>query len=235
MDEVQQVMELERTQRFLTLFHRAKLTYHDDGTRLAAEGWDTPWQVLISTIMSAQNRDESTIVTAEALFDKYPDLESLASAEFEDVYEVLSSINYNKSKSDYVITSAQRLVETYGGSVPNDIDELLTLKGVGRKTANLVLSEVFEEPAICVDTHVHRLANVFDLVNADKRDGSEGSTEKQLQTVAPEDFWRHINRYFVLWGQHVPGEDKARLLSALEPLPNCFSLGADPLYLPEDV
>ena len=200
------------TKRFLYLFHRSKTTYEETARRLAAEGWDEPWQVIISTIMSAQNRDESTIKTAETLFDKYPSLDELADADYDDVLDVFSSINYNKSKTDYVITTAEHLKSEYDGEVPNSRDELLSLKGVGRKTANLVLSTVFTQPAICVDTHVHRISNVFDLVDTDKPNG----TEQGLEDVAPRQYWRHINRYFVLWGQDIPGDDKKRLLEGLD-------------------
>jgi endonuclease-3 len=203
------------TQRFLVLFHRAKHTYEDTARRLAAEGWDEPWQVLISTIMSAQNRDQNTIRTAEALFDAYPAVNDLAEADYDDVLDVFSSINYNKSKTDYVITTANTLIDEYNGDVPSNRDDLLSLKGVGRKTANLVLSTVFDAPAICVDTHVHRISNVFNLVNTDSADG----TEDTLQDVAPKQYWKHINRYFVLWGQDQAGHDPDDLLSVLDDLP----------------
>lgn len=202
----------DKTKRFLYLFHRSKTTYEETARRLAAEGWDEPWQVVISTIMSAQNRDESTIQTAEALFEAYPSIQALSQAKYDDVLNIFSSINYNKSKADYVITTADSLVSEFDSDVPNNRDDLLSLKGVGRKTANLVLSTVFEQPAICVDTHVHRISNVFDLVNTDKPNG----TEKRLEDVAPEQYWRHINRYFVLWGQDIPGDDQDRLLDGLE-------------------
>lgn len=202
----------ERRELFLELFRRAKKTYEESEVRLAADGWDEAWKVLITTILSAQNRDPLTIKVGEELFEEYPTIDSLADASYNDVLSVLSSVNYNKSKSEYVIATAKRLRDEYDYEVPEDIDELLTFHGVGRKTANLVISEVFEKPAICVDTHVHRIANVFGLVDTTNRD----KTEEELKKVAPKEYWRHINRYFVLWGQDVPGDDKERLLDALE-------------------
>ena len=202
----------ERRERFLKLFERAKKTYEDTDVRLAAEGWDKPWKVLITTILSAQNRDPLTIKVGEDLFQTYPTIDALANASYNDVLDVLSSVNYNKSKTEYVITTAKMLRDEHNGVVPDTMEELLAFHGVGRKTANLLLSEVFKKPAICVDTHVHRIANVFNLVDTEKRD----NTEKQLKKVAPKDYWRHINRYFVLWGQDVPGHDKERLLRALK-------------------
>lgn len=202
----------ERKELFLELFRRAKKTYEESEVRLAADGWDEPWKVLITTILSAQNRDPLTIKVGEELFKEYPTIDSLADASYNDVLSVLSSVNYNKSKSEYVIATAKRLRDEYDYEVPEDIDELLTFHGVGRKTANLVISEVFEKPAICVDTHVHRIANVFGLVDTTNRD----KTEEELKKIAPKEYWRHINRYFVLWGQDVPGDDKERLLDALE-------------------
>ena len=200
----------DKTARFIELFNKAKATYEDSETRLAAEGWEEPWQVLIATIMSAQNRDPLTIQVSEELFTKYSSIQELAEAPYEDILEVLSSVNYNRNKSKYIKQTAQMLAKD-DGNVPDTMKELLKYPGVGRKTANLLLSEVFEKPAICVDTHVHRLSNVFDLVDTDKPD----QTERELKKVAPKKYWRHINRYFVLWGQDVAGHDKEKLLDAL--------------------
>lgn len=197
---------------FKKIYSLAKKRYENEARRLAAEGWEKDWQVVTSTIMSAQNRDESTIETAEKLFEKYPDLEHLANANLEDVQNILSSINYYKNKSKYIIKSANQLLKWHDGRVPDTIPELLKLTGVGRKTANLVLTEVHDKPAICVDTHVHRMSNVFGIVNTKNAD----ATERELKRIIPKKYWKNINRYFVLWGQDVPGRDKERLLSHLQ-------------------
>ncbi len=206
------IFEKDRTERFITLFERAKRTYEEEARRLAADGWDEPWQTLVATILSAQNRDEVTIPAAAELFKKYDSVEKLAEARIDEVEDILDSVNYYKSKSQYIVETAQRLVDEYEGTVPDSLDELLSLPGVGRKTANLVITEVHDKPGICVDTHVHRIANVFGLVDTDRTD----ATEQELREVAPQEYWKEINRYFVLWGQDVPGEDPERLLDRLE-------------------
>ena len=104
------------------------------------------------------------------------------------------------------------LLEDYGGKVPDNIDELVKLKGVGRKTANLVLAVVHKQDSITVDTHVHRLSNVLGLVDTRNR----SKTEDELKKIAPKKYWSRINRIFVLWGKDVPGRDKEKLLKKLE-------------------
>lgn len=108
--------------------------------------------------------------------------------------------------------TANTLLDEYDGNIPDTMDDLLNLTGVGRKTANLILTEVHDKPAICVDTHVHRISNVFDIVDTEKPDG----TEQELRRIAPKKYWKEINRYFVLWGQDVSGRDKEKLLERVK-------------------
>jgi endonuclease III len=203
---------MNKTTEFVELFTRAKQTFIDSEMRLAADGWDEPWKTLVATIMSAQTRDEVTIPIAEDLFATYPTVHDLADASYADVLDVFESLNYNKNKAEYVITTAKTLRDDYDGFVPDTRKELLDLMGVGRKTANLVLSEVFDKPAICVDTHVHRISNVFDIVDTER----PKATEMRLMEVAPKEHWKDINPVFVRWGKTVPGRDKERLLAALD-------------------
>lgn len=197
---------------FLKIFKKAEKTYGASSKRLAAEGWKADWQVLIATIMSAQTRDEVTIPVAERLFDRYSSLETLARARVPAVLNIIKSVNFSPRKARYVIASARALVAEHHGNVPDTIDALIALPGVGRKTANLVLSEIHGKEGICVDTHVHRIANVFGFVHTK----TPTQTEFALMQVAPRSYWSRINRIFVLWGKHVPGRDKARFLKALE-------------------
>ena len=196
---------------FLHVFKLANKRFGKSAYRLAGEGWDAPWQTLIVTIMSAQSRDETTIPIAEGLFKRYPTLVSLAEARYEDVLALLRSMNYNRTKARHVIACCKELLVRYDGQVPETIDELITLPGVGRKTANLVVTECFAKPGICVDTHVHRIANVLGLV----RTKTPTETEFALRAVAPQRYWEKINRVFVLWGKHVAGTNKKKLLAAL--------------------
>lgn len=202
---------MDRKKEFIRIFNLLEKKYSSDKKRLAGEGWAKPWQIVVATIMSAQSKDELTIVIAENLFKKYPSLKSLAKASQVDVLKIFKSLNYNKTKSKHVIACANALLFDFGGEVPKTMDELLTLPGVGRKTANLVITEVYDLPGICVDTHVHRISNVFGVVNTKTPD----QTETELKNLLPKKYWNKINRYFVLWGKEVPGYDKEKLLNHL--------------------
>ncbi len=203
---------MDKLKYFLEIFTRAELKYGSVDKRLAGEGWVEHWQTLIATIMSAQSRDETTIPIAETLFVKYPTLNSLAYAKYSDVLRVFRSLNYNKTKARKVIACAKTLVIHFDGKVPETIELLVTLPGVGRKTANLIITECFGKEGICVDTHVHRLANVFGFVKTK----TPTETEMALREFVPREYWSRINRIFVLWGKDVVGRDKDKFLKVLD-------------------
>jgi endonuclease-3 len=203
---------MNKTKYFIKIFRKAEKKYDSNDKRLSAEGWGPEWQVLIATIMSAQSRDETTIPVAELLFKRYKTLDELSKAKYKDVLLIFSRLNYNRTKAKNVIAAAKFLVEKHDGKVPSTIEELIEIPGVGRKTANLVLSEIYKKDAICVDTHVHRISNVLELVKTKSPHG----TEIELQKIAPKRYWSRINRIFVLWGKDVPGRDKKKLLEKLE-------------------
>ncbi|MBS3106595.1 endonuclease III [Candidatus Woesearchaeota archaeon] len=196
---------------FLKIFNAAERKFGKDPTRLAGEGWPEPWQLVITTIMSAQSRDETTIPVAEGLFRKFPTLEQLAQADSEEILAALKSLNYNKTKARHILATAKILNERKG-EIPNTIDGMLQLPGVGRKTANLVVCEIHNADGICVDTHVHRISNVLGLVKTK----TPHQTEKALQKIAPKRYWSRINRLFVLWGKKVPGRERKKLMAALK-------------------
>ncbi len=197
---------------FLKIFRKAEKKYSRSARRLAAEDWRHDWQTLVATIMSAQSRDETTIPIAEKLFKKYNSLRKLANARYEDVLGILRSMNYNKTKAKNVIAAAKMLVNKFNGEIPDSIDELVKIPGVGRKTANLVLTEIHNKDAITVDTHVMRLSNVLKLVNTKTPE----QTEYELMKIAPRNYWKRINRVFVLWGKEVPGRNRKKFLEKLE-------------------
>ncbi len=202
---------MDKTKLFLKIFKKAEKKYVNSSKRLAAEEWKKDWQVLISTIMSAQSRDETTIPIAENLFRRYNTLKKLADADYEDVLKILKSMNYNKTKSKHVIKAAKFILENFKGKIPDEIDELVKIPGVGRKTANLVLTEVHNLDGITVDTHVHRISNVLGLVETK----TPNQTEKTLRKIAPKKYWSKINRIFVLWGKEVSGRSKEKLLRSI--------------------
>jgi len=201
----------QRKKEFIKIFGLAEKHYAYDKKRLAAEGWKEHWQTLFATILSAQTRDETTIPIAEELFKKKT-LDQIAKSLPLDIKKIIRSINYNNTKSEHLVQAAQLLVKNYNGKVPSKIEELLLIPGVGRKTANLILGEIYGKDTICVDTHVHRISNVFGFV---KTLTSE-ETEKELMKIAPKKYWNKINRIFVLWGKEVPGYDKSKFLEKIK-------------------
>lgn len=206
------MLALEHRQKhFKEVFALAQKKYSKSKYRLAGEGWEHIWQTLIATIMSAQTRDETTIPVAENLFKKFPTLQALAKAEVKDVRIMIGAVNYCNTKAKHIVETAQLLLEKYDGVVPQTIDELITLPGVGRKTANLIIAECYNKDGICVDTHVHRISNVFGFVQTK----SPAETEMELMKVAPKKLWKHINRIFVLWGKEVTGYNEEDFLNAL--------------------
>ena len=201
----------QRKKEFIKIFKLSEKHYAHDKKRLAAEGWKEHWQTLFATILSAQTRDETTIPIAEELFKKKT-LEQIAKSLPLDIKKIIHSINYNNTKAEHLVQAAQLLVKNHNGKVPSKIEELLLIPGVGRKTANLILGEIYGKDTICVDTHVHRISNVFGFV---KTLTSE-ETEKELMKIAPKKYWTKINRIFVLWGKEVPGYDKSKFLEKIK-------------------
>ncbi len=203
---------MDKKNYFLEVFRKAEKKYGNSVKRLASAGWNEDWKILIVTIMAAQSRDETTIPIAEELFRNYNSLKKLARAKIEDVLKIFKSLNYNRTKAKNVVLAAMFILREFNGQIPDNIDELVRIPGVGRKTANLVLIEVHKKDAICVDTHVHRISNVLGLV--DTKNPEE--TERELEKIVPKKLWARVNRIFVLWGKEVSGRSKEKLLKSLE-------------------
>ena len=140
----------------------------------------SPYQLLVATILSAQCTDKRVNLTTPALFSAYPTPQALAEASFDDVLELIRSISYPNSKARHLIGMAQKLVADFGGEVPSDIDALMSLPGVGRKTANVVASITWRQPVIAVDTHVFRVSRRLGL--------SRGTTPRAVEL----DLEKHI-------------------------------------------
>jgi len=203
---------MNRQKYFLEIFHKAENKYSASSKRLAGDDWEKDWQTLIATILSAQTRDETTIPVAEALFKRYKTINALSKSRYDDVLKIIQRVNFSPAKAKNIIASAKYLVEIYNSKVPETIEELIKMPGVGRKTANLVITEVYKKEGICVDTHVHRISNVLGLVKTK----NPKETEFALMNIAPKKYWSRINRIFVLWGKDTPGRDKKRLLENLD-------------------
>ncbi len=172
----------------------------------AASSKDTPWEVLLFTALSARTRDDQTEPAFRRLMARYPTITALAKAKAGDVAAVLKTIGLYRTKAKNVVALAKVLVSRHGGTVPADLDALVELPAVGRKTASCVLVYAFGIPAIAVDTHVHRIANRLGWAKAKDPVG----TEKDLRRVLPQKHWLDVNRVMVSFGRDVciPGVPK---------------------------
>lgn len=155
-----------------------------------------PFKVLVATILSARTKDETTAAAAARLFERAPDPEGLAALDEATIRELIYPVGFFKSKAGYLARLPAALT-AFGGRVPEEIDELVTLPGVGRKTANLVRSVAFGKDAICVDTHVHRIMNIWGYVETTTPE----QTEKALRAKLPRRYWQKINSLLVAFGQ----------------------------------
>jgi endonuclease-3 len=158
-----------------------------------------PFNILIGTILSARTKDESTTKVAGKLFAKYKSVKALANAKVRDVEKIIRSIGFYHVKAKRIIEVASIINTKFNGKVPDDLDTLITLPGVGRKTANCVLVYAFEKPAIPVDVHVHRISNRLGLVDTKTPE----ETELELMKKVPERYWLEINDTFVMFGQNI--------------------------------
>ena len=159
-----------------------------------------PFQLLIAVILSAQCTDKRVNMITPSLFEAYPTPEKLAEATPEDVYGYIKSVSYPNNKSKHLVGMAQMLLNEFGGTVPSDIDELQKLPGVGRKTANVIASVVFDKPAMAVDTHVFRVANRIGLTTNSK---TPLATEKELVKNIPETYLSKAHHWLILHGRYV--------------------------------
>jgi endonuclease-3 len=158
-----------------------------------------PLSILIGTILSARTRDENTSLVVKKLFAKYKTAHELARAKVSDVEKIIKPTGFYRVKARRIIRVASLIDSQYSGKVPDDLDELLKLPGVGRKTANCVLVYAFDKPAIPVDTHVHRISNRLGLVETKTPE----ETEIALMKKIPKKYWLKINDTFVMYGQNI--------------------------------
>ena len=180
--------------------------------RLAAESWRSPWQILISTILSARTRDEKTIPVAKELFNKYPIVKKLAEARIRGVEKIIKPLNFYKNKSKNIINCSKKIYKEYKGKVPEDIEELIKLSGVGRKTANVFLSEVGHR-AIGVDTHVSYISQKLNWTKSEKPD----KIEEDLKNLFSKKNWSKVNSTLVRFGKtHTSRRKKDELLEEVK-------------------
>ena len=160
---------------------------------------ETAWQLLIATILSAQCTDERVNMVTADLFVKYPTLEAFANASQEELEQDIYSIGFHHAKAKNIIGCANKLVNNFDGEVPDTMDELLTLDGVGRKTANVILGNVYHIPSIVVDTHVKRISKRLGFTNNDDPE----QIEKDLMKALPKDRWILYNIQIITFGRNI--------------------------------
>ena len=170
--------------------------YPDPETAL---NYNSEFELLIATILSAQTTDKQVNKVTSNLFSKYNTPEDFAKLEPEELEKEIQSIGLYRNKSKYIIKTANKLIEDFNGEVPDTRKDLIQLSGVGRKTANVVLSCAFTKDAFPVDTHVYRLANRIGLVKADKvREVEDG-----LMDVVPKKYWSKMHHWLIFHGREV--------------------------------
>lgn len=162
--------------------------------------YDNPYQLLVAVILSAQCTDKRVNMTTPAIFEKYPDADSLSKATFDELFPFIRSISYPNNKTKHLIGMAKMLQEQFNGEVPLTVDELVQLPGVGRKTANVITSVVDQQPNMAVDTHVFRVSARIGLtLNAT----TPLATEKQLIAHIPKELIHIAHHWLILHGRYV--------------------------------
>jgi len=161
--------------------------------------WETPFQLLIAVILSAQTTDKGVNKATPALFAKFPDAESLAGAEVSEVEACIKTIGLYRTKAKNIIRTAQMLVQDFNSELPRDKKTLQLLPGVGRKTANVVLGEAFGVPGIAVDTHVERIAKRLDLV---PQKATVLEVEEKLMKWIPKEDWTQSHHQLIFFGRY---------------------------------
>lgn len=177
--------------------------------------YDSPFHLLLAVILSAQCTDKRVNLVTPAFFEAFPDPESLAAATEEQVFPFIKSVTFPNNKTRHILRAARILVEEFGSEMPSDIDGLMKLPGVGRKTANVMLSVVWNKAAMAVDTHVFRVSNRIGLTHNSK---TPLATEKTLMKYIPADKVSRAHHWLILHGRYVC---KARK-------PDCLNCGIAP-------
>lgn len=174
--------------------------------------YKNPYELLVAVILSAQCTDKRVNLLTPAIFEKYPTVDEMALASPEEIFEFIKSCSYPNNKSKHLVGMAKKLQADFAGIMPEDVDELQTLPGVGRKTANVIASVVFNKPAMAVDTHVFRVSNRIGLsINAK----NPHQTEMQLIEHIPDELIPKAHHWLILHGRYVCNARK----------PNCLECG----------
>lgn len=160
---------------------------------------ESAWQLLIATILSAQCTDARVNIITKDLFCKYPNLEAFANAKQEELEQDIKTAGFYKNKAKNIIACSKRLIETYHGEVPKKLEDLITLAGVGRKTANVIRGNIYDDPSIVVDTHVKRISNKLGFT----KEQDPVKIEFELMEILPKDHWILYNIHIIRLGRTI--------------------------------
>lgn len=159
-----------------------------------------PFELLVAVMLSAQCTDKRVNLVTPALFEAYPTAEAMAKATKEDILRYVHSVSYPNSKAEHLVGMAQRLVSEFGGEVPDTVEQLTTLPGVGRKTANVVCAVIWQKPTMAVDTHIFRVSERIGFTTGSK---NPLQTERELVKYIPEDIIPKAHHWLLLHGRYV--------------------------------
>lgn len=188
-----------------------ELKRYGKSMRLAAEEWDEEWQTLIAIILSARTRDEVTIEVCKKLFKRYNNLKDIANANYENIAEIIRPVNFYRNKTRNLINCAKVIVGNFNGKVPHNIDLLVSLPGVGRKTANVFLAE-YEHDAVGVDTHLSYCSRKLGWT----KNQHPHKIEQDLMSLFPKKYWRSLNSAAVHFGKtYTSRKEKDRLFDEI--------------------
>jgi len=188
---------MNRQKRATGTFDSLRKVIPEPETELA---YENTWQLLVAVMLSAQCTDARVNIVTPALFERFPDSKSMAGCTSDEVLPWIKSISYPNSKAKHLVESASILQDRFGGKVPSTVDELVQLKGVGRKTAQVVASVAFNVPTLAVDTHVFRVANRIGLVT--RAANTPEKVERQLKRLLPETSWGASHHLLILHGRY---------------------------------
>jgi endonuclease-3 len=192
-------MDNAQISRVIKLLKAAMRGLPDPSVTLVGKKYKSPFLVLISCLLSLRTRDETTLPASERLFARADSMRSMAKVPVSEIQKLIYPVGFYKTKALRIHDICDDLIHRFNSKVPDDMDQLLSLKGVGRKTANLVLTEGFGKPGICVDTHVHRISNRLGYIKTRTPEETEFALRKKL----PREYWIEYNALLVTWGQNV--------------------------------
>ncbi len=192
-------MDLKTFEKAFKILKKESKNWNAPVVAFMGRNGNDPFKILISTILSLRTKDQITAQASDRLFKVADTPEKILKLSEKEIVKLIYPVGFYRNKAKIIKEISKILVEKFDSKVPDDLETLLSFKGVGRKTANLVLSEGFGKPAICVDVHVHRISNRIGLVKTK----SPEETEFKLMDILPKKYWKYINFVLVAFGQTI--------------------------------